>query len=111
MARPKKHKRVCNLPKYNTFSPGENISDHIITMSIEEFEAVRLIDFENLTQEECAEQMNIARTTVQKLYFDARFKISKSLVQGFTLKIEGGNYKLCNEFNLDKKCCRCRGKF
>lgn len=64
-------------------------------MTVDEYEAVRLIDLEGLTQEECAKQMNIARSTVQGIYIKARKKTAESLVNGKTLLIEGGEYRLC----------------
>jgi len=65
-------------------------------MSVEEYETVRLIDLEGLKQEECAEHMKIARTTVQKIYDDARKKIADAIVNGKKLVINGGDYMLCD---------------
>jgi predicted DNA-binding protein (UPF0251 family) len=70
--------------------------EDFVIMSVDEYETIRLIDLEGLTQEESAEQMNIARTTVQRIYNDARRKIAESLVKGKVIKIEGGDYKLCD---------------
>ena len=88
MARPVKSRTICSEPKINIFGP-RNLSEEIyVDMSLEEFEAIRLIDYNNLTQEECASFMGVARTTVQKIYDDARGKIADALVNGRTLKIE-----------------------
>lgn len=98
MARPRKWRKVCCLPENNRFGPL-NIplsQNHFIDMTVDEYETIRLIDFEGLTQEECADQMHIARTTVQRIYSDARKKLAESLVEGKGLRIEGGDYKLCN---------------
>jgi len=104
LPRPKKWRKVCCLPQNNLYGPlnTSNIEVDIITMSIEEYESIRLIDLQGFVQEKAAEQMNIARTTVQRIYNEARKKISQSLVNGKTLKIEGGDYKLCD--GLEKYC-------
>lgn len=41
-------------------------------LSLDEYETLRLIDFLGQTQEECARQMEVARTTVQSMYDSAR---------------------------------------
>ncbi|HKL74380.1 MAG TPA: DUF134 domain-containing protein [Clostridia bacterium] len=96
MSRPKKWRKVCGLPEVNRYGPLNGYVNDFIIMPIDEYETVRLIDFEGFTQEECAENMNIARTTVQAIYQDARKKIADSLVNGKALIIEGGEYKLCD---------------
>ncbi len=80
--------------------------DHPVTLSLEEFETVRLIDYSGLTQQECASQMHVARTTVQRLYTEARSKIAHFLVDGSSLNICGGNYEICK--NSDR-CCKKSG--
>ena len=98
MARPRKCRKVCDLPENNRFGPLETPINHnqFIIMEVDEYETIRLIDLEDLTQEECSNQMNIARTTVQRIYSQARKKLAQSLVNGKVLRIEGGDYKLCN---------------
>ena len=102
LARPRKWRKVCSLPERDRFGP----------LNSEEYETIRLIDLEGLKQEECADQMNIARTTVQGIYNDARKKLAESLVNGKVLIIEGGNYELCDgsRKNCRRKNCRFCGR-
>ncbi len=98
MPRPRKWRKVCCLPESNRFGPLNQPadSDNYVVMTVDEYESIRLIDLEGLTQEECAVQMNIARTTVQAMYNSARNKLAQSLVNGKVLWIEGGEYRLCD---------------
>lgn len=99
MARPMKRRRICCLPESDRFGPlnlSAKATNHI-NMTLDEYETIRLIDLENFTQEECAKQMEVARTTVQGIYTEARRKLAESLVNGKVLSIEGGEYRLCDE--------------
>ncbi|MBQ5850666.1 MAG: DUF134 domain-containing protein [Lachnospiraceae bacterium] len=103
MARPQKFRYVCNKPKYEIFSPecisqdsyGNILHKETVILSVDEYEVFRLLDYENITQKECAFQMKVARTTVTDIYNQARQKIADSIVNGKRLLIEGGNYELC----------------
>lgn len=100
MARPMKCRKVCCLPEINKFGPLDTVADaeNYVTMTIDEYETIRLIDLEGFTQEGCATQMNVARSTVQGIYNEARKKLAKSLVKGKVLLIKGGEYRLCDGF-------------
>lgn len=115
MPRPIKRRKVCCLPETDLFGPlnSRGVESGIIVMSVEEYETIRLIDHEGLMQEECADNMNVARTTVQRIYNEARKKIAEAIVNGSVLKIEGGNYKLCEDSEREgRRCGRChRGHF
>ena len=105
MPRPVKLRNVCCLPKINAFVPMDhNFRADCIVMTVDEYETIRLIDLEGLTQEECSKQMNVARTTVQGIYNEARRKLAEFLVNGKKLRIEGGEYKICNGAH---KSCHC----
>lgn len=108
MARPKKFKNICELPKYNSFKQEVPLLGNLLEtiLSLEEYEAIRLIDHENMTQEECALQLGVSRPSVQLLYTSARKKIANFIVNGGFLKIEGGHYKVCSN---PKKNCRRMG--
>ncbi len=108
MPRPMKWRKVCCLPECNRFGPLDAGSGDMncIKMTVDEYETIRLIDLEGFTQEECAARMNVARTTVQGIYIEARNKLAQSLVNGKVLLIEGGEYRLCNGFgeNCGRGC-------
>lgn len=108
MPRPTKWRKVCCMPESNCFGPLNTIVNHdfFVVMAVDEYETIRLIDLEGFTQEECAEKMSIARTTVQRIYNDARKKLADTLVNGKVLKIEGGNYRLCDGH---EEYCNCGG--
>ena len=109
MPRPRKCRKVCKLPSNNVFQPINNLEDNkVIIMSVDEYETIRLIDLENFSQEECSFYMKIARTTVQQIYVSARKKIAATLVNGCTLRIEGGDYELCDGQEHQCNCGGCR---
>lgn len=96
MARPAKFRRVCRLPLCQEFYGGKG-NDSAITLTVEEYETIRLIDYMGFSQEECGRQMGGSRATIQALYTEARKKLARFLVEGTSLKIEGGNYSLCEQ--------------
>ena len=106
MPRPRKCRRVCAMPENQGFEPlgkqEKNCGNRIVKMSIDEYETIRLIDWEKLTQVQCSEQMGIARTTVTGIYDSARTKLADALIHGKMLKIQGGDYTLCSG---DKEKC------
>lgn len=108
MPRPKKWRKVCCMPRNTQFAPvGVSfVPDKAVVMTVDEYEAIRLIDHKGFTQEECAGYMKIARTTVQQIYNSARKKLSVSLVEGKPLLINGGKYQLCDG---NEVYCNCGG--
>ena len=105
MPRPRKCRRICSMPLNVGFEPiGENkdIQD-FVKLNVDEYEVIRLIDFEKLTQEQCATQMVVSRTTITSIYGLARYKLADALINGKKLVIDGGEFKLCEH---NKECCR-----
>ncbi len=100
MSRPTKCRLICRFPQTVEFVPaqGEEGKEPVI-LTVDEYEAIRLIDREELSQEQCSQRMQVARTTAQKIYDSARKKLADMLVDGRPLKIEGGEYRLCNGGN------------
>ncbi len=63
-----------------------------IILTIEELEIIRLIELENLTQEEAAAMMGVSRKTLWKDLHKARKKIAEALVNGYTIHVENVDY-------------------
>jgi len=94
MPRPRKRKRLGQKPNYNEFGPKGVPNLEMITLTLEEYETIKLIDQEALTQEQCALKMNVARTTVQRIYANARRKIANAIINGKTLVLEDVDYNV-----------------
>lgn len=93
------------MPKCKCFGPKDITADGVETvqLTVDEFETIRLIDLEGMTQEQCALQMNVARTTAQAIYNSARTKLAECLIYEKELHVGGGEYELC-----DGNAKRCR---
>lgn len=107
MPRPRKCRKVCHMPKVCDFVPvGQDENQTAVVLTVDEFEAIRLIDEQGFSQEECSSYMQVARTTAQAIYNTARAKIATALVEGMPLRIEGGDYRLCEG---KEDVCHCGG--
>lgn len=84
-----------------------------VVLELDEYEAVKLADLEELYQEDAAEKMKISRQTFGRIICSAHKKIADALVNGKAIKIEGGNVinnKVNNTTNntrgkLNENCC------
>ena len=96
MARKPQCRRIGGYPDCWIFSPEESSAEMPVILNLDEYESIRLLDHENLTQEQCAQCMGVARTTVTAIYDSARKKLAQVLVEGRTLRIGGGCYRIDN---------------
>ncbi|MBL7148136.1 MAG: DUF134 domain-containing protein [Nanoarchaeota archaeon] len=96
MPRPRLCRRVRFEPNVTYFKPkGIGLKElDVSILTVDEFEAVRLKDFENMDQEKAAKKMDISQPTFHRLVLSARKKIADAIVNGKAIKIEGGNYKM-----------------
>ena len=90
--RPKNIRKVNDMPVAAGFKPiGLNgCCKNTIFLHFEEYEAIRLCDYEMKTQQEASVSMGVSRPTLSRIYVSARRKIAKALVRGVTIMIEGG---------------------
>ena len=107
MPRPKKCRKVCQMPTTKEFQPiGDTSCKASVILTVDEYEAIRLIDKQGFSQEECGNYMQVARTTVQLIYNSARKKLADALVDGLSIRIEGGDFQLCDG---NEDYCGCGG--
>jgi len=90
MSRPKCRRRIRGDPGSFYFKPvGVRRRDlEEVVLKLDEFEAVRLVDSEGMSQERACEKMEISQSTLSRILGKARHKISFAIVEGFSIKIE-----------------------
>ena len=120
MSRPKRSRVIKNPPLMEGFKPfGLPMTDlDPEVLPFEEYEALRLSDYELLPQEKAALQMGVSRPTYTRIYEKARRTIATALVEGKVIFIEGGDYHIdyywyrcdtCRKIMVEKEpvtCCR-----
>ncbi|MBP7603168.1 MAG: DUF134 domain-containing protein [Spirochaetes bacterium] len=113
MARPLSCRRIHADPGVLYYKPrgvpSSALEEEVLTL--DEFEAVRLVDHQGLYQEEAAARMNVSRQTLGRIVESARKKIAGALVGGRAIRIEGGAVELHGEHcGCPERGVRCRGR-
>lgn len=110
MPRPRQVSRVQMPPRVKGFIPVGYYKDQSepVQLNIEEYEVIRLLDYEGLSQLEAAEIMQISRPTLTRIYERARKKVATALTEAHQIIIEGGNAIFNGEWY---QCERCDCKF
>ncbi|PZX16902.1 putative DNA-binding protein (UPF0251 family) [Breznakibacter xylanolyticus] len=114
MARPKRLRTITHPPLVSGFKPmgGCVTGQEVVTLLFEEYEALRLADYQGMTQEQAAVEMGVSRPTFTRVYEKARCAVARSLVEGRVLLIEGGCYQTrpcCpqrDDVLLEHGCCQ-----
>jgi len=89
MPRPCKRRRIRGNPNSDYFKPaGIPIRElKEVELDISEFEAMRLVDFQKISQEEASKQMQISQPTLSRILSSARNKTADSIINGKAIKI------------------------
>ncbi|MFW6309300.1 MAG: DUF134 domain-containing protein, partial [bacterium] len=91
-----KKRLIENIPEVKFFKPAgiprRDIEE--INLTMEEVEAIRLKDQEGLTQQQCADKMEISRPTFQRILVKAHQKIARALLEGKAIRFKGGDYQI-----------------
>lgn len=87
--RPIKPRRVSFDPNVTYFKPRAIPLSMLeeIDLKVDELEALRLCDLENLEQKEAAKKMKISQSTLSRILRSARKKIAEALIEGKAIKI------------------------
>jgi uncharacterized protein len=111
MTRPKCCRRIDCMPDVNYFKPKGIPSSSLeeVILTLDEFESIKLADFEEMYQKQAALKMNISRQTFGRIVDSAHKKIADVLIHGKALKIEGGAIKVENPMKF--KCRKCNYLF
>ena len=106
MARPCKRRRICGKPLCNQFMPKSSEKKDGVVLTLDEYECIRLIDYEGLEQEQCSKQMGVSRATIQAIYKSAREKLADMVINAKELCISGGDITFCERENhCNRKHC------
>lgn len=110
MARKQKNRIVKQPPLYGEFKPTGIAARYLneVKLTLDEYEALRLADYDGMSQEEAASEMDISRPTFTRLIEKSRKKIVDFIVNGKKLKIDGGNIHFRNNVF---KCFDCEQMF
>ena len=107
MPRPKRCRRIASLPDFALFKPagvpGRTLQE--VELTVDEYEALRLADYEGLYQEDAAKRMGVSRQTFGRIVESARKKVAKVLVEGMALRIQGGEVEMADMRTFE--CADC----
>ncbi len=110
MPRRKRNRKIQSPPVIkgmSVFGVRGRKSNEVFLL-LEEYESIRLLDYQNLTQEEAADLMDISRPTLTRIYEEARIKVATAFVEGRDIVFRGG------DIYFDKnwfKCNPCQASF
>jgi predicted DNA-binding protein (UPF0251 family) len=96
MPRPRKRRRIQGEPPTVLYKPQGVPAASLtgVTIPLEGFEAMRLVDAESLSQEEAAERMDVSRPTLSRILAAARGAVARAMSEGMAIRIEGGDYEI-----------------
>jgi len=106
MARPARYRKVEYPPVNRGFAPiGKRTKNNeVVHLLVEEYEAVRLLDYEYMNQVDAAKKMEVSRPTLTRIYDSARKKIAQALVNSLRIEIIGGQVEYEDEWLRCEKC-------
>jgi predicted DNA-binding protein (UPF0251 family) len=107
MSRPHCYRKITGRPLCAFYAPGgaPAPAEDAVSLTLDEFEALRLADFEGLYQEDAAGRMRISRPTFGRIVESAHRKVAQALVKAKPLRIEDGVRPAAKRLSI--LCDRC----
>jgi len=100
-------RKVAKLPVIKGFKPYGGVlaeKKRAIKLLLEEYEALRLCDYDHMNHQKAAEAMGVSRPTFTRIYASALEKIARSFVLGHRIMIEGGHVYFDSQWCFCKMC-------
>ncbi len=106
MARPRKSRKVVTPPRMKGYKPfGLPLCEiETIKLRYEEYESIKMVDYDRLSQDQAASRMNVSRPTFTRIYNKALRTIAKAFVEGKAIEIDGGDYSFEQDWYRCSKC-------
>lgn len=105
--RVRRMRRMHSPPAVKGFSPFgsvQNLEDKTVYLLLEEYESIRLCDYDMITHQEASVIMGISRPTFTRIYASARQKVAKAFVEGLKISIEGGKVYFDSDWYHCQSC-------
>ena len=110
MPRRRRLRKVVAPPNFRGYRPyGANTGNREhVELFYEEYEAIKLADYDFMNHEEASKLMGISRPTFARIYETARRKIARALVESKEIKAVYGNAVLDKDWY---SCLKCHARF
>lgn len=108
MPRKQKQRKVFLPPRFEGYKTIGFENSESILLNLDELEAIKLLDYEDLNQQDVALIMNVSRPTLTRIYDRARKKIASAITEGKNIGFKGGNIFYDDNWYL---CTHCEISF
>lgn len=104
MPRRTRKRKVFLPPIERSWKSNNHELKDTIYLNYDEYEAIKLLDYEDLKQEEVAQIMDVSRPTLTRIYESARRKMANALVRDTNIEISGGNVEVHESWHYCNNC-------
>jgi len=110
MPRPKTLRKIVSPPGFRGYKPYGNRHDskEHVDLLYEEYEAIKLADYDMMNHQEASLLMGVSRATFARIYESARQKIARALVEAREIRSVFGNAVLDESWY---ECNLCNARF